>query len=824
MAAPTRRWVLLAVAGVAIFLLVARAVAQVYVDYEWFEAAGGLEVWRARAGYILVMRFLSGLAAGLFVFVNLYAVRHSVVSLVLPRKVANLEIGEQVSGRNLMLAVFVISIVLGGVLSLPASDWTTFAAAHWNVPFAESDPYFGSDLGFFVYWLPLEQTLYYWTLIALLIVTALVVFLYALTPSLRWDRGRLYVSGYVRRHLTVLAGVVLLVLAWSFRLDMYDLLTSGSGPDGAFGYVDHKVLIPGNLILSIATLGAALIVVWSGWTGQGRLAGAAILGIMVLALLTREVAPFIGERIAEEQDAQLRERPYQQTRAGYTRRAYASDAVHRVDSSFSYPTLATLSRSVPVWDEPAISRALETTVRADVGSLGWHGSPAGIVADVPERPPRAGSDTTRATFGLSRILGWDADDHGGIVQAPASSARDDETQLVSALVFPGARGYLVVADSFAHVVGAPIENDASRFAHALSFQRLRWASSDLPRPRPTVVAHRDVHERLRTLMPFFTQGTTVTPIVLGDSLFWTVDLYAASDAYPLSRHVQAAGDERTYFQHAATAVIYAATGETFVVADSDPGPPAKTWIKRFPTLFVPWSVLPTSLRLAIPPALDGVKAQATAFAEYGTRVDSDVPRHLVGIDGADSALVGSTPVFVLPRGGATAVGLVLLDASDRVRGMVLGTGGAERQTLWYEISRPGPKWSAVLDRLHNVDTTANGTTRDATVARGPIRAVPLAGSLVFAQTTYTWRAQTAPSLLHVALLVDDTLRIGSTIAQLAGALPPLTTPVSANAGLDIRARAAALYERMREAMRRNDWTAFGQAFEELGKLLGGGSR
>ena len=37
--------------------------------------------------------------------------------------------------------------------------WTTFAAGYGNVPFNESDPYFGSDLGFFVYWLPFEQTL-----------------------------------------------------------------------------------------------------------------------------------------------------------------------------------------------------------------------------------------------------------------------------------------------------------------------------------------------------------------------------------------------------------------------------------------------------------------------------------------------------------------------------------------------------------------------------------------------------------------------------------------------------------------------------------------
>jgi hypothetical protein len=818
MAPPQRRWVFLAVAGAAVLLLVARAIAHIFVDYEWFEAAGALELWRARTAAALVMRLFSGFAAGLFVFANLYAVRYSIVSVDLPRKVANLEIRERVSGRYLMLAVIAISIFLGGVLSLPQEDWTTFTMAHSNVLFNEPDPYFGSDLGFFVYWLPFEQTLYYWTLIALLIVTALVVFLYALTPSLRWDRGRLYISGYVRRHLTVLAGVVLIVLAWSFRLDMYSVLTNGSGPDGAFGYVDHKILIPGNLILSIATLGAALVVVWAGWTGQGRLAGAAILGIMVLAVLTREVAPFIGEHIAEEQDPQRRELPYQNARVAYSRRAYATDAVRRADSSLAFANLAELSRNVSIWDTPAISRALETTTRADVGSLGWHASPTGIVADVPERPPRAGSDTTRATFGLSRIEAWDVDEHGGLVHTTPPRGSEQE-QLVNAVVFPGARGYVIVSDSLGRIVGAPIESDGARFAHALSFQRLRWASNDLPRPHPTVVTRRDVRDRLRALMPFFTQGTVVTPIVLGDSLFWTVDLYSASSYYPLSRHVQVAGDERTYFQHAATAILYASTGESFVVADSGAGALALTWIKRFPTLFTPWSVLPPSLRAAVPPPIDGLRAQAMAFAEYGTRIDSDVPRHIVGIDGADSVLTGTIPVFVLPRAGVTAVGIVLADASDRVRGMVVGMGGSDHRTLWYDTPHLGLKWAAVVDHLHVVDSTSNGSARDATFARGPIRAIPLGGTIIFAQPTYSWRAQGPPTLLHVGLLIDDSVRVGASLAQLAGALPPPTAPTTAPAATDVRARAAILYGRMRDALRRGDWTAFGQAFDELGKLL-----
>ena len=37
-----------------------------------------------------------------------------------------------------------------------------FSLLRHGISFGESDPYFGADLGFFVYWLPVELTLYGW--------------------------------------------------------------------------------------------------------------------------------------------------------------------------------------------------------------------------------------------------------------------------------------------------------------------------------------------------------------------------------------------------------------------------------------------------------------------------------------------------------------------------------------------------------------------------------------------------------------------------------------------------------------------------------------
>ncbi|MDF2775808.1 MAG: hypothetical protein K0S86_5309, partial [Geminicoccaceae bacterium] len=227
-----RTWLIGTAVVVAALLLLGKALAGVYVDYRWFAALGANEVWWARVENLLVLRGLSGLVATIFFFCNLYAVRHSVVSLVLPRRVANIEIGEEVPSRYLLLAVIGMSLLFGVLLAFRPDDWTSLALVRWGLPFRESDPYFEYDLGFWLYWLPFESDLHLWALIALLAATTVVVFLYALTPSLRWERGTLHVSGYVRRHLSLLGALLIFLLAWSYRLDGLGLLITGTGPGG----------------------------------------------------------------------------------------------------------------------------------------------------------------------------------------------------------------------------------------------------------------------------------------------------------------------------------------------------------------------------------------------------------------------------------------------------------------------------------------------------------------------------------------------------------------------------------------------------------------
>lgn len=805
-----RRWLLLVVAAAAVLLLVGRVLAGAYADYLWYDSLGAASLWRVRFSALSALRASCALVATVFAFANLYAVRASIVSLVFPRRVGNLEIGEEVPGRRMLGAALGLSLLLGIALSFTQNDWTSFALAGNGAPFGETDPYVGADLGFFVYWLPFESTLWNWTFVTVIVVTGLIVLLYALTPSLRFERGSLYLSTYVRRHFTVLLGVMLLLLAWSFRLDMYGLLSNGSGPDGAFTFVDHRVGVPANLILSLVTLAAGILVIWAGFAGQLKFASAAVLGTVVIALIGREVVPGIANHWGTEPERTARERPYLATRAGYTRRAFAVDRVRTRDSSVAFASLAAARPWIPMWDAPALSRVIGTAGSGP--RLSWHASPNGIVAE--QLRTLSAQEVTHPSWSLTSVLGWAADEHGAPVRVDAGGGPGlDESLIEPPLIRPGAPSFTVVADSLNRVAGTPLSGTLTRVAYAWSLQNLRLLFSELPQPRPTIVTRRDVGDRVERILPFFTQGRRIEPIVLGDTVYWCVDLYSASSTYPLSRHATLAGDERSYFQHAAVAFVQGSTGELYVVPDSSLDPIAATWVKRLPSLFSTWSALPPELARRVPPPIDGVYAQALAFGRYGTRAGTDVTMRLPVADGADGSVAGDELPFVEPDTQTLAIALPMVDEYDRLRGVFVGQGGPGGESVWLARNGSEQSWTTILDRLRALDS-AGSAARDGPVARGRVRVVPLQHGVAYIQPVYRWRSESPPSLIRAAVMSGDSLWAENPpVPSLRGTSVP-------GAGRDLRASATALYAAMRAALRSGDWAAFGRAFDQLGRLLG----
>ena len=486
-------------------------------------------------------------------------------------------------------------------------------------------------------------------------------------------------SGYVRRHLSLLGALLIFLLAWSYRLDGLGLLITGTGPAGAFTSADWKVGVPANFVLAFVTGAAAVLVGWAAWTGQMRVAFIAVTVVLALSLGLRQFLPPLAQRLADPSIRRFASRGTWarglDTLGGHMR----SIALWReivAASRVALPSLRESVQSLSQWDPGAIKRAVERRRQGAVsGAVGFASDSARLIAVVAQRPTGADAVDPFTQWTVTRLRSWSSDERGGIVGVNGGGVEEGGA-IKAALVYDSASGPLVVSDRDGDVDAPEISRWASRLAHAWDQQNIRLMFSDVDVSEPRMMLHRDVHDRLRMVAPFFWQSSYLTPIVWRDSLYWAVHLYSATAYYPLSEHTRLGGEDVSYIRHAATAIVQAHSGHVTLVADSVLDPIAATWVRQFPSVFSTWSSVPAAVAMNIPPPIESAVAQAAAFARVGMRAEPSPQAHLPASFGGDTLFAGAwRPLHLTPPDSRLSWTTPVLDAADRVRGLIIAQAG-----------------------------------------------------------------------------------------------------------------------------------------------------
>jgi hypothetical protein len=812
-----RRWIVILLAAVALTLVVGRWSSMVYAEWQWYDALGALPLYRSALAHQFAWRAGAVVVAFVFAFLNLYALRKSIVSLVLPRRLGNIEIGEAVSARLLLTFVAASAAILGLLLSSPTGDWTTFAFARIAEPFREIDPYLDRDLSFVMAWLPFEHNLYEWAGRTMLVVASLILLLYALTPSLRLRRGGFYVSAWCRRHLTVLAALGILLLAWRWRLEELTITSLPADAVEGFGAFAQKVEMPMLAWIAVFTAVLAFVVLWAGWHGYGRVVAAAGLVATIGAPLARVSLPALTMRTETAQQRLEDDRPFESTSRLFTRRAFGVDEISLRAPRTGIPTGPVLASSSPAWDPAALIRTAIPVATADAHpAVAWSAA-AGVLRATVVSGQRGGSRAWSAAAFDPTI----ADERGRALPAlPSAAGVSSPSNWPDLLVYPGASGVTIVDDTSGHLPAPSFGTSVERIAHAWNQRSPRLVAFEPPAVRPRIVFERDVSSRIAALAPFLLLGPTISPLIRGDSLYWVAELYSTSRFYPLTRRLMFAGEARPYVHHAATAFVHAGTGRVMLVASAAPDAVMRTWMRRFPWLFRQPAEVPSEIWNARPPLIDWVALQATGLARTGMSDRPPPVRYSLGTDNADADLFSAAPSSFVVDPTATRLGwgVPLIDAAGTVAGAVVRTTGTTGESVWIPAARDD-RWSDILDRLQRAADSAGVGRQRRSPRRGHVVTVPTTEGLIYLQAHYEWPTDAAPVLAGVAAVRDGVARAGAGVAEALGMPAP-----AAAAGGAFRASVDALYRRMGDALRRGDWPAFGSAFSALGQLLRGAQR
>ncbi|MHB1324293.1 MAG: UPF0182 family membrane protein [Coriobacteriia bacterium] len=877
------------VIAIFVVLVASGVVAEFYTDALWFDDLGQSGVfWRT-----LAWRWGSGLLSGLLFFALLFAnlrIARAMTSSVTFRPVDGPTAQLEAVLRQFRMGVGRLSgVVLFGVSAVGAliagaavaGAWQVIALAVNGADFGATDPQFGRDLGFYFFTLPALQMVRSWLTASLAVTLLLTAIAHLLNGSIRpWDHWRGF-DPHVKGHLSVLAGLIVVVQAFGYWLSIFELNYSPRGQVLGASYTDVHAQIPAyTILIGIALLsGLALIINirFRGW----RLPALA-LGVWIAAsVLVGGVYPGIVQQFRVAPNEVEAESPYLERNIAATRAAFGLDDVEvrafPADEDLVAEDIATNARTIAnvrLWD-PSVTvqtfrqlqgiRPYYDFTDVDIDRYVIDGELRQVL--ISAREMNVTRLASQAQTWVNRHLVYT---HGyGLVVSPVNESsgqglprfilRDippaSQTDLEleqSALYFGEQTTEYVIAGtdlaefdypvgdanaetSYTGTGGIELSDPLRRAAFALRFSAPQILFSGYIRPDSQVLFRRTIAERIDTLAPWLYRDSDPYPAIIDGRAVWIADCYTVSDRYPYSERYNGI----SYIRNSVKVTVDAYDGTTVLYAFDPEDPLLQAWSAVFPGLLASADEMPAEVREHLRYPEDLFTLQAEVYKTYHM-LDPKVFYNkenewaLPG-EGADGTGAPMEPFFVLMQlpGEATEDFMLMMPFTPRTKANMIGWMAAKSdpETYGERVVYTFPKQRLVLGpeqvlaRVNQDPVISQQLSlwnqRGSGVLFGNLLVVPIEDSIVYIQPLYLQAEQTAmPQLTRVIVTYGDKVAMEPDLASALLAVfgEVAEVPQPGEIAAD-PARAAELYERAIEAQRAGDWAAYGEYLEQLGAVL-----
>ncbi len=647
---------LLIVAALVVFTGIP-SFAEFYTDWLWYQELGYEQVFLKS----LSAQATTGMAVGAVVFVILWLnlrlslrlLRRREFAIATPDgpRIITVDTGRL---RSLIYAAAFVAAVLIGLYS--ASSWATWLYAIHAVPFGRTDPVLGRDIAFYVFQLPMLELVHGIALTTVILTIAGVAGSHVAAGNLALDPLRgVIASGTARRHLSLLAAALLLVLAFGAWLRIPHLLSEQSGVVFGASYVDVHARMPAYRLLSAAALIGAALAIYQSFSARLLPIVWAVVLYVVVALGGSVYAGVI-QRFVVAPNEQVRETPYIVNNIRATRDAFGLEGVEERslsgDARLSRADLernAATIENVPLWnDQPLLDtfgQIQEIRTYYDFASVDndryiINGKYRQIMLSARELNSRSLPSRTWINEQLTFTHGY------GLTLGPVNEVTPEGLPVLFIRDLPLAStvdlkvtqpaiyfGELPETDVFVKTKteefdyprgddnvfatyqgtgGVPLGGLFRRLLFAIRFRSTDTFFSPTLTPESRVMMHRRISERVSQIAPFLTFDPDPYLAITEGRLVWIQDAYTTSNRYPYS----SAAGRINYIRNAVKVTIDAYNGTTvFHLLDTN-DPIAATIGRVFPRFFKPLSDMPEDLRrrLRYPQAIFAM--QAAMFATF----------------------------------------------------------------------------------------------------------------------------------------------------------------------------------------------------------------
>jgi uncharacterized protein len=495
---------------------------------------------------------------------------------------------------NYLIALIIFLTALS-VANLSAASWELFPQFINATEFKRLDPIYKKDLGFYIFRLPLLDSLENWWLTLLIAGLVLSVLVYVFKGILRFDwqwknliieqEWQKFITKPIKIHLSLLLAAIALDIAVGFWLERYELLYSSQGVVWGADYTDTHARLFAFWVMIISSILLGIWLIIATWSNSLL---RPVYGISVYALILVAVNgtyPVLQQRFIVEPNELAKETPYIKHNIEFTRQAYDLAKINNQDyqlASLDNSSANVLSENkatidnIRLWDY----RPLLSTYRQlqeirfyyrfndiDVDRYILNGDYRQVMLSAREfdYTQVPSSAKTWVNQRLKYTHGY------GLVMNPVNEVTPDGLpvlfvknippisqtdlkitepgiyygELTTDYVYTGMdtfefdypRGDENAFTKYDGLGGVPLNNWWRRLAYAYEQGSLKILISNYFTPKSRIHYYRQVSERVHHVAPFLKYDSDPYLVVVNGRLKWIIDAYTTSDRYPYAEAV-----------------------------------------------------------------------------------------------------------------------------------------------------------------------------------------------------------------------------------------------------------------------------------------------
>ncbi len=312
--------------AVVLLLLIGPRLIDTYVDWLWFGELGYRSVFTTTLVTRLVVFLVVAVFIGGVVFASMalaYRNRPVFVPTAGPNDpVARYRTSVMARLRLFGLGVPVFIGLLAGIVG--QTYWVQVQLFLHGGDFGVADPQFGMDLGFYAFDLPFYRLVLNFLFVATFLALIANLLGHYLFGGIRLAGRTGALSRSARIQLVALVGTLVLLKAFAYWLDRYELLshTRGGKPFTGAGYTDINAVLPAKLILLAIAVICAAAVFSAIVLRDLRIPAIGVVLLLLSSLIVGAGWPLIVEQFSVKPNAAQKESEYISRSITATRQAY----------------------------------------------------------------------------------------------------------------------------------------------------------------------------------------------------------------------------------------------------------------------------------------------------------------------------------------------------------------------------------------------------------------------------------------------------------------------------------------------------------------------